>query len=175
MASSLVTGCACGRMVFPLSRLRTHRRFVPRPTTVVLKGRSIPIEAVTFLVPVLLCYCTTIRWVSYLLYLYACDRPCILFLHSAEKFPNLSQLCAILLPDLAPEWENFCIAVNFDDTGSTLKIIEKQHRGNPEDCCREVLMRWLAKERPTWLQVVDCLNRAKCKQLAKKVEETVGE
>ena len=96
-------------------------------------------------------------------------------IHSAERSPTLKELWAILLPELAPEWENFCIAVNFDNTGSTLKIIDKQHRGSPEDCCREVLVRWLDKERPTWQQVVNCLNHAKCKQLAKKVEETVGE
>ena len=52
-----------------------------------------------------------------------------------------------------------------------MKIIDQKCRGNPEECCREVFMKWLKQERPTWQKVFECLRDAHCEQLADKVRE----
>ena len=90
-------------------------------------------------------------------------------LYSTDKQPTLTELSDCLLPALAPYWKDFCTTVNFDDVGARLKIIEQDNRGNSVDCCREVFMTWLKKERPTWQKVYDCLRKARCERLAKKV------
>ena len=91
-------------------------------------------------------------------------------LYSTDKQPTLAELSNCLLPALAPYWKDFCTAVNFDYDGTRLKIIDQTHRGNPEECCREVFMTWLKQERPTWQKVYDCLRKARCEQLARKVK-----
>ena len=69
-------------------------------------------------------------------------------------------------------WKAFCTVINFDDDGTTLAIIDQKYR-DPEECCREVLRRWLWFKRPTWQKVIDCLQQAKCSQLARDIEEVV--
>ena len=72
---------------------------------------------------------------------------------------------------MATKWKDFCIAIDFDSDGTTLTIINTKHRGDPEDCCREVLMRWVQQKKPTWQNVIDCLIDARCGQLAETAKE----
>ena len=87
--------------------------------------------------------------------------------------PTFFELCDVLLPKLAPMWKAFCTVINFDDDGTTMAIIDQKYHGDPEECCREVLRRWLSFKRPTWQRVIDYLQQAKCTQLARDVEELV--
>ena len=89
-----------------------------------------------------------------------------------DKSPTLRELCVLLLPALAAKWQNFCIAADLDEDGTTLEIVEQKHRDDPEACCRMVFTTWLKSEKkPTWGRVIECLKEAKCNQLAIKVEE----
>ena len=90
-----------------------------------------------------------------------------------NKQPTFTELCHVLLPKLAPMWKAFCTVINFDEDGTTLAIIDQKYRGDPEECCREVLQRWLSFKRPTWHRVIDYLQQARCTQLAGEVEEFV--
>ena len=92
---------------------------------------------------------------------------------SLDKTPTLHELTAPLLPRLAPYWEQFCIAADLDEDGTTLGIIEQECRSDPGACCRKMFRKWMQKERPTWGRVIECLREAGCSQLADEVKEKV--
>ena len=91
-----------------------------------------------------------------------------------DETPSLRELCKHLLPELAPNWEPFCIAADLDEDGTILGIIEKECRGDSEACCRMLFRKWMKSgKRPTWGHVIECLKEAKCGQLANKVEKQI--
>ena len=91
-----------------------------------------------------------------------------------DETPRLRDLCKYLLPELAPSWEQFCIAVDLDEDGTVLGIIEQKCRDDPEACCRMLFRKWIqSSKRPTWGRVIECLKEAKCGQLASKVEKQI--
>ena len=90
-----------------------------------------------------------------------------------DKCPGIKELTDLLLPRLAPHWKDFCIAANFDSDGTTLKTIDTTNRGNPVDCCRDVLMELVSVQKPTWKTVIEYLKSTRCGQLTRDVEEFV--
>ena len=90
-----------------------------------------------------------------------------------DERPTLRDLCNRLLPNLAPHWDSFAIAVELDNDGTILGIIEQKCRDDLEACCRMLFRKWLQQEKPTWRRVIECLREAKCGQLANDVEEKV--
>lgn len=93
---------------------------------------------------------------------------------STDDRPGIKQLWENLHPRLTPYWKDFCIAVNFDDYGATLKLIREEFNDKPTDCFTEVLTKWLERDRPTWREVIECLKHTSCNQLAKELEERFG-
>ena len=93
--------------------------------------------------------------------------------YSVDNQPTLRDLCNHLLPNLAPNWNSFAIAVDLDRDGTILGIIEQKYHDDLEACCRMLFRKWLQQEKPTWRRVIACLREAKCVQLAIEVEEKV--
>ena len=96
----------------------------------------------------------------------------MIFLFADER-PGITELTDLLLHRLAPEWKNFCIAANFDPYGITLRTIDTTNRGNPVDCCRDVLIKLVSDQNPTWKTVIGYLKSSRCGQLTRDVEEFV--
>ena len=90
-----------------------------------------------------------------------------------DERATLRDLCNRLLPSLAPHWKKFAIAVELDEDGTTLGIIEQKCREDSEACCTELFIKWLKQEKPTWRRVIECLREARSVQLANDVEEQV--
>ena len=63
--------------------------------------------------------------------------------------------------------------MNFDPDGTTLSTIDTTNRGDPVDCCREVLIKLVRYQKPTWETVIEYLRSARCGQLTRDVEEFV--
>ncbi len=78
---------------------------------------------------------------------------------------------------MASKWENVCIALDFDSTGSQVALIRKQCGDrNPEECCKAVFMHWLkrnGRQPYTWETVCDVLEEIEYSKLAQKVKFAV--
>jgi len=66
----------------------------------------------------------------------------------------------MVLPKIAANWN--IVAINLDFDISTIKIIQKSGRDDPEDCCLEMLTKWLTTgegEGPkTWNTLLSALK-----------------
>ena len=84
-----------------------------------------------------------------------------------------------IINKLAHCWKRFASLLDFDDQGTTVDIIDKKCRGDPEECCQEAMRRWLSEEgrrQPAdWPLLVKILREMKLGELAKQVEQATVE
>lgn len=92
----------------------------------------------------------------------------ITFLIHAE--PEMRDLI-IVIPLLAAKWEDAAYLLGFETPA--IESIKELHRGNPNNCCREMLKDWLEANQgvspKTWSTLLNSV--AEHKDLTKAVED----
>ena len=103
------------------------------------------------------------------------------FSSPAEK-PQLAQLRMMkttegqkirIIRDLAPEWKDFGVSLNFDPEGRTVNLIEAEQKMNgPVACCRAMFQHWLAGNGvpATWGMLIELLQDAEQSHLAEQIK-----
>ena len=74
---------------------------------------------------------------------------------------------------MAPVWKDLGDLLDFDDDGTELDIIDKQHRLDPKACCRAMFQHWLkgnGKTPHTWRTIVKLIKDADRETLADEIE-----
>ena len=104
-----------------------------------------------------------------------------------DKRPTLLQLTLLKSPSgerveiistLAPDWKDFGIQLDFDDTGRTLDRIDREHPLRPIDCCTQMMREWLegrSRQPATWATLIDLLKCVHLNVLAEQVERMLLE
>jgi len=61
-----------------------------------------------------------------------------------NKIPDLRSLYKHVVPKYAHRWRDLGVHLQFDH--STLQIIHTNYRNDAEECCKDLLHRWLKRE-----------------------------
>lgn len=81
-----------------------------------------------------------------------------------------------VIDNVAPNWEDLAIALGFKHY--TIKTVQRNHRSDAREACRQILSMWLeqAEEnlaRPvTWTTLIQCLVNAELSCLAEELKES---
>ena len=78
-----------------------------------------------------------------------------------------------IIRDLAPEWKDFGVSLNFDPEGRTVNLIEAEQKMNgPVACCRAMFQHWLAGNGvpATWGTLIELLQDAEQSHLAEQIK-----
>ena len=79
---------------------------------------------------------------------------------------------------MAHKWEKLAIQFEFDEDGSRIEIIKRDHAlHGVERCCTEVFILWLqgkGKEQPTWEGLIRCLEDIEQGTLAQELQEKIS-
>ena len=79
---------------------------------------------------------------------------------------------------IAPEWEDFTIYLDFDETGRILDSIAKDHPLDVEECRTQMMREWLegrGRQPATWATLINLLKDAKMNNLAQQLEKMMFE
>ena len=79
-----------------------------------------------------------------------------------------------IIKRLAPHWTVVGDLLEFDGSGMQLSIIEKEHSGAPETCCRAMFQHWLGGNgvKPcSWCTLVELLRDCDQEDLSQLAEE----
>ena len=82
-----------------------------------------------------------------------------------------------IIKRLACDWTVIGDLLEFDDSGTQVSIVEKQHRGEPEACCRAIFQHWLNGfgVRPcSWGKLIELLYDCDHQVLAQEVEAALS-
>ena len=99
--------------------------------------------------------------------------------------PNFAKLALLrttdgkkikIIESVAPIWQELCAQLNFDERGSQLSLIEKEHPGDLKGYCRTIFQHWLdGNGLPcTWRTLVELLCDLDRKNLAKEIESALS-
>ena len=88
------------------------------------------------------------------------DRPT---LHELQLLEGVGGRKVRVIERVAPKWMSLAIALRFNKP--RIETIEKDYRGNMEEACLKMFMRWLDGEHDlvqpcTWDTLIKCLRRA---------------
>ena len=77
---------------------------------------------------------------------------------------------------MADIWEDVCAQLNFDEDGTQLSIIDREHPKDLKGCCRAMFKHWLnGNGLPcTWRTLVELLRDLDRKNLAKEIESALS-
>ena len=78
-----------------------------------------------------------------------------------------------IIGDLAPEWKDFGVSLNFDPDGRTVNLIEAEQKINgPVACCQAMFQHWLAGNGvpATWGTLIELLQDAEQSHLAEQIK-----
>ena len=77
---------------------------------------------------------------------------------------------------MADIWEDVCTLLDFDEDGTQLSLIEKEHRGDPKACCRAMFRHWInGNGLPcTWDTLVQLFRDLDMKNLAEEIESALS-
>ena len=81
-----------------------------------------------------------------------------------------------IIANLAPYWKYFGVHLDFDETGRTLDLIDRDNQYNSRDCCKKMMEDWLSgqgRQPATWTTLIEMLKEAKYNILAMDLEEVV--
>ena len=98
--------------------------------------------------------------------------------------PNLAKLALLrttdgkkikIIESVAPIWQDLGDMLNFDERGSLLSLIKKEHPGDLKACCRTMFQHWLnGNGLPcTWCTLVELLYDLDMKNLAEEIESAL--
>ena len=68
-----------------------------------------------------------------------CDRSTIVYIE-----PTMKQLLISVVPRIATEWDKVAHYLEFSI--STIKIIRRQYRDDPKECCYRLLEEWISTD-----------------------------
>ena len=74
---------------------------------------------------------------------------------------------------MAPFWRDLGVLLDFDDNGTELDIIAKEHPLDPKACCRAMFQHWLKGNGITpcsWRTIVELIKDADQETLADEIE-----
>ena len=79
------------------------------------------------------------------------------------------------MPKVADKWNDLAIQFEFDEDGSQIRIIHRDHAiHGVEECCTEAFTLWLrgkGKEHPTWERLICYLEDIERGALAQELRE----
>ena len=79
-----------------------------------------------------------------------------------------------MIKRVASRWKEFGLLLEFDDNGETLAAIEKKYVRDPDDCCQEMMRKWVdgegTKQPVTRELLVELLQDCRLSALAEQVE-----
>ena len=81
-----------------------------------------------------------------------------------------------IIHQVAPQWQDFATNLDFDPNGNTMKVIDRKHHGDPEDCCREMMQTWLkgkGRQPATFELLMEILKECDLIVLAEQVEDAI--
>ena len=81
-----------------------------------------------------------------------------------------------IIKRLAAYWRKLGLILDFDESGSQLDIIEQKCRGDPEECCREMLQYWLKGNgvKPcSWRTLIELLEDCDQQALSEEIQEAI--
>ena len=90
--------------------------------------------------------------------------------------PDMKQMVNIVLPKIATNWK--LVAINLEFENSTIEIIQKRYKDDPEDCCLEMLTDWVTKDHgvgpKTWATLLCALKNIRkltnaCNEIEKEL------
>ena len=74
---------------------------------------------------------------------------------------------------VAPRWKQLAVALKFDSC--RIQAIDKNCKGNVEDACQEIFMRWLSGDHDlveprNWSTLIQCLEQSRFIDIAQSVK-----
>ena len=87
--------------------------------------------------------------------------------------PSLKDLYTHVAPTIADRWKD--IGVQLLDSKSVdqrvLEVIEADHPHSVEECCRDVLKKWLyTQSKPSWNELIDAIKKIGLSHRASQLE-----
>ena len=81
-----------------------------------------------------------------------------------------------IIKSVAPIWQDLGDMLDFDDSGSWLSAIEKDHHGDPEACCRAMFQHWIkGYGLPcTWRTLIGLLRDLDREVLAEEIKSALS-
>ena len=79
-----------------------------------------------------------------------------------------------IIRNVADNWKNLYVALNFDPDGQQLKIIEQRYPNQAEECSREMFQTWLKVQGVTWSSLIAVLDSCDEVILAEHVKAYVS-
>ena len=89
----------------------------------------------------------------------------------------MKHLTNLVLPKIAAYWK--IVAINLEFKNSTIKIIQQKERDDPENCCLEMLTKWVTTDHgvgpKTWDTLLCTLKEIKkltnaCNEIEKELK-----
>ena len=105
---------------------------------------------------------------------------------TTDATPSLAKLSVLktgegkkihIIKSVAPFWQQLGLVMDFDNTGTQLEIIEKQHPMDPEACCQAVLCHWLKGNgvKPcSWRKLIELIDDCSQEALAKELQAALS-
>ena len=80
-----------------------------------------------------------------------------------------------IIDRMADIWEDVCTQLDFDEDGTQLSIIDREHHGDLKACCRAMFKHWLnGNGLPcTWRTLVELLRDLDKITLAEEIESAL--
>ena len=81
-----------------------------------------------------------------------------------------------IIQEVAPHWQDLATNLDFEPNETTMQIIDRKHRSDPEACCREMMQLWLigmGRQPATLELLVKILTDCNLMALAQQVKEAI--
>lgn len=82
-----------------------------------------------------------------------------------------------IIKSVAPFWHQLGLLMDFDNTGTQLEIIAKQHPMDPEACCLAVFQHWMKGNgvKPcSWRKLIELIDDCGQEVLAEEIQAALS-
>ena len=82
-----------------------------------------------------------------------------------------------IIKKLSAYWKDLGYLLEFDDNGTEISVIEKMHRGDPDECCTAMFHYWLEGNgvKPhSWRKLIELIDDCDQQELADEIQDALS-